>query len=273
MIAKAKSISHGGKGIDYALNKDKAEVIDKRHIVGENGAEIKKEFGLFQNQNQRCKNNDISFVLSPEPKDGKKLTNKDFKAISDDFLKKMKLDKHQAIVIKHSDKEHAHLHVFVNRIDSNGKAYKDNFISKQSQTVADKIAQEKGLTRASVVKEFNKAMHKDLKNQILEKHKIVLQHKPKDFSAYKDLMKSRGVTIHPTINKANRLQGFRVGFQGVNLKASEIHRSMSLNEIGVSKSVTIGKALKGSEMILNGNPALKIAIKAIRKSISKGLNY
>lgn len=273
MIAKAKSISHGDKAIDYAQKKQKAEVIDKRHIVGNNGREIKKEFGIFQDQNMRCKNNDISFVLSPEPKDGKKLTNKDFKEISNDFLKQMNLDKHQAIVIKHTDKNHTHLHLFVNRIDSNGKAYKDNFISKQSQKIADKIAQDRGLTRASLVKEFNKEMYKDLKIQIFDKHKAVLQHNPKDFNSYKDLMKSSGVNILPTINKSNQLQGYRVEFQGINLKATEIHRSMSLSKMGVSKDIIKSKALKGSEMILNANPALKIGYKAVEKIISKGLGY
>src|SRR5665811_725797 len=94
MIAKAKSIGHGGRGIDYALKKENAVIIDKRMVVGDNGQEIKNEFRLFQNLNTRTTNNDISFVLSPEPKDGRKLSNDDFKAISEDFLKKMGLDKH-----------------------------------------------------------------------------------------------------------------------------------------------------------------------------------
>ena len=289
MIAKAKSISHGSASMDYALEKDQAEIIDKREIVGDNGKEIKEEFKLFQDQNSRCENNDISFVLSPEPKDGKALTNEQFKEISNDFLKEMKLDKHQALVVKHNDRNHAHLHIYVNRIDSNGKAYKDNFISKKSQTVADKIAQERGLTRASVVKEFNKEMHKDLKQQIFDKHKAVLQHKPKDFNQYKDLMKASKVEVLPTINKAGKLQGYRVEFQGVNLKATEVHRTMSLSKMGVNIKQTkaikmnpltpkLNKAIGGNvakvaETAMNVNPALKVGYKIAKKVISKGLGY
>ncbi|MCG8232256.1 relaxase/mobilization nuclease domain-containing protein [Tenacibaculum finnmarkense genomovar finnmarkense] len=272
MIAKAKSISHGAKSMDYAMDKNLAEIIDKREIVGDNGKEIKQEFKHFQELNSRCVNNDISFVLSPEPKDGKELTNKQFKEISADFLKGMKLDKHQALVVKHNDKNHAHLHIYVNRIDSNGKAYKDNFISKQSQTIADKIAQERGLTRASVVKEFNKEMHKNLKQQIFEKHKAVLQHKPKDFNEYKDLMKASKVDIKPTINKAGKLQGYRVEFQGVSLKATEVHRSMSLSKMGVNIKQT--KAISGNiPKIPTLNPVLKIGVNIAKKVISKGLGY
>lgn len=60
-------------------------------------------------------------------------------------------------------------------------------------------------------------------------------------------MKSKGVEILPTINKSNRLQGFRVEFQGLNLKATEIHKTMSLSKMGV-KIAQIG---------LNHNPGIK----------------
>jgi len=266
MIAVAKSIGHGAEGINYALDKENSEVIDKRYVVGENGKEIKNEFKAFQNLNHRCEKNDISFVISPEPKDGSKLTNNDFKAISDDFLKKMNLEKHQAIVVKHVDKKHTHLHIFVNRIDSNGKAYKDNFISKKSQTIADEIAKERGLTRASVVQEFNKEMTKDLRNQIHLKHKAVLEHSPKDFKTYSELMKSSGVDILPTINKQGNLQGYRLKFQGQDFKASEVHRSMTLPKMGVNQNLS-----KNLNVASNLNPALKIGFK-IAKIITKGMS-
>lgn len=247
MIARAKSIAHGGAGINYALEKDGAEIIDKRFVVGDTGAEIKGEFRIFQNLNSRAKNNDLSFVLSPDPKDGQRLSNEDFKAISDNFLKKMNLENHQAISVKHTDRDHAHLHLFVNRIDSNGKAYKDSWISKESQTRADQVAREMGLTRARSVEAARKEMTLELRNQIFEKHTAVLRKRPRDFRAYREQMKSKGVEILPTINKSNRLQGFRVEFQGLNLKATQVHETMSLSKMGV-KIAKIG---------MNHNPGIK----------------
>lgn len=256
MIARAKSITHGAAGINYALKKDGAEIIDKRSVIGDTGQEIKGEFRIFQDLNTRAENNDLSFVLSPEPKDGQKLSNDDFREISEDFLKKMQLDGHQAITIKHSDRDHTHLHLFVNRIDSNGKAYKDNFISKKAQNKADEIAVESGLTRARVVEAFNKEMTKDIRKQIFDKHKAVLQHRPKDFRAYEELMGTSGVKILPTINKSLKLQGFRVEFQSFNFKATEIHKTMSLSKMGV-KIAKIG---------LDSNPVLKL------KNIDRGFS-
>jgi len=268
MIAKAKSVAHGGKGIDYALNKENAQLVDKRLVVGDNGQEIKNEFRIFQDLNTRTTNNDMSFVLSPEPKDGRALSENDFKAISEDFLKKMGLYRHQAIIVKHTDREHTHLHIFVNRIDRNGKAYNDSFVSKKSQTVADTIAKERGLTRARDVQAFNQAMHKDLKAEIFLRHNAVLRHRPRDFKQYRELMASSGVKIVPTINKAERLQGFRVEFQGVNLKATEVNRKMSLSKMGVDIKQSKGAVLSAAS---NLNPALKIGLKVL-KTLGKGIS-
>lgn len=261
MIAKGKSIQHGSNAIDYALKKEHSEVIDKRHIIGNTGKEIKEEFRMFQNLNHRTTNKDMSFVLSPEPNDGNRLTNSDYRKVSDDFLKAMKLDKHQAIVVKHSDKSHTHLHLFVNRIDSQGRAYNDSFVSKQSQTIADKVALENGLTRARNVQAFNKELHKDLRQQLFDKHKVILQHKPRDFKTYCDLMQSSGVKVLTTINKGGNLQGYRLVFNGHNFKASEVHRSMTLSKMGIEKGIGISTNL---------NPTLKIGFKGV-KTIVKGI--
>lgn len=247
MIAKAKSISHSKNSIDYAMGKENSEVIDKRFVVGDNGKEISSEFKIFQDMNGRCENNTLSFVLSPEPSDGRKLTNPDFKAISGDFLKKMKLDRHQAVIVKHSDKKHTHLHLYVNRIDYNGNAYKDNFISKKSQSISDTIARERNLTRAKDVQELNKLNTKEIRREIHDRHKAVLQHRPKNFKEYSELMKANKIDIIPSMRNG-KMQGFKVGFQGSEFKASAVHRSMSFNKV-------------------------ELAIKAIDKPLQKGLSY
>lgn len=242
MIGKGKSISHGGAAIDYAIDKDKSSIIDKQFVIGDNGTDIKNEFKIFQELNTGTTNNDISFVLSPEPKNGRELTNKDFREISRSFLKKMKLDQHQSICVKHSDTGHYHLHIIVNRINPLGKAYNDSFISKETQTQADKIAMERGLTRASVVKEYNLEMSKAVRLEILHKHKAVAEQRPMDFEEYKGLMKANGVEVIPTINKANKLQGFRVKYKNQLFKASEITEKVKINgKMKEIKPLTLSK--------------------------------
>lgn len=126
-------------------------------------------------------------------------------------------------------------------------------------------------------------MTKDLRQQIFDKHKAVLEHRPKDFKSYSELMQSSGVKVVPTINKAKQLQGYRLEFNGHSFKASEVHRSMTLSKMGVNTKLTkaikpkigskIGsKALsKGLGVAANLNPALKIGVSVV-KTINKGIS-
>ncbi len=253
MIGKGKAITHAKEGIDYALRKDNAKVLLKNKVVGNNGREIKSEFVFFQKRNQRCVNNDYSFVISPSIDDGNRLTNDDFTEIAKEFMKKMELSEHQYIVIKHSPKgKHKHLHILASRINQHGNAHDDKFIGKRSQRIADEIAQVRGLTRATEVAKFKKVTQldefKQLRKEIYRRHKIALyDYKARDFEEYIKLMKSQKVEIIPSINKQGKIQGYRVEFDGVNLKASEVHRQMTLSRIKFYQKESIQKGKKQIE--------------------------
>lgn len=103
-------------------------MLDK-DIVSENPKEVAKEFKAFQNINQRCERNSFSFVISPTVKDGKNLSEEQLRYINTSFLRKMELENHQYIAFVHQNTAHKHIHLYVNRIDYQGKAYNDRFIS------------------------------------------------------------------------------------------------------------------------------------------------
>lgn len=236
MIAKAKSIAHGKAALDYVLGKDGAELIDSRFCSGENALEYIQEFSIFQELNDRAVNKELSIVLSPEVAEGKTLTNDQYKSIADDFLKGMGLEDNQAVIVKHTDKEHTHLHLIVNRIDSNGKCYNDQNIHLHAHKQADIVAQERGLTRAKIVQEQRLEISKDVKKEIHQLHKMALN-KSKDFEEYTKNMKSKGVDVVPSVSKEGNIQGYRVQYQELSFKASEVHRSMTLSRMEYEKEI------------------------------------
>ena len=69
------------------------------------------------------------------------------------FIQEMKLKERQAIAFVHRDKEHTHVHLYVNRIGFDGKAYNDSFIGKQSQLAAERVAKQMGLTTVREVQQ------------------------------------------------------------------------------------------------------------------------
>ena len=285
MIGKGKSISHTRASMAYGWNQEKdAEIVLKEFLHGDSPAEITQEFEMLQDQNYNCTKNTLSFVISPTIEDGKRLDKNELQAITKRFMHEMKLGERQAIAFVHQDKDHKHIHLYVNRIDFKSVAYNDSFIGKRSQLAAEKVAEHLGLTTVKQVqfeKEFNL---KEIRSEIKRRHDLTMkQFQPKSFDDYVKIMQVNGVKVIPTINNQNKLQGFRFEFDGHNLKGSEVHRKMSLGNIGkqmsgiedakVLKSNTVSINLAGKVVDLTPNLALKITKFIIKKAIDKGISY
>lgn len=281
MIGMGKSISHTGASMGYGWDAEKeAKVVYREHLAGDNLKEITQEFSIIQAQNHRCKKNTLSFVLSPTIEDGRDLKDKQLAEITLRFVKEMKLQERQAIAFVHHDKEHIHIHLYVNRIGFDGKAYKDNYVGKRSQQAAEKVAQQMGLTTVREVQQEKLNEVKNIREEIKQIHETVISEmKPKDFDQYLKYMKQNKVEVIPSINKSNQLQGFRFEYKGHNLKGSEVHRSMSMGRIAqrieFDKAVTqrIVKEntldLLGKTVSVAPNLAVTLAKKVIKISIKK----
>lgn len=238
MIGKGKSIGHTSVAIDYARLKDKGEEIDRFHLAGQTGQDIEKEFKLCQDLNSRCTNNTLRFEISPTIPDGQKLTNSQLREISKEFIHGMGLQEHQSISFVHRDREHTHIHIYANRIDFQGKAFDDSFISNRSAHLAEEIAQKHGLTTAREVQIQKLESHKDLKTEIQHRHSVAMQHKPKNMDEYVNLMKANKVDVEVVKSlKTGKVSGLRYTMDGNTFKGSEIARKMSFE--GVLKEMNL----------------------------------
>lgn len=283
MIGKGKSISHTGASIGYGMNQEKdAEIVHVQHLAGDTPKEITDEFKIIQGQNIRCKNNTLSFVISPTIEDGKNLNQKKPKELTLKFIKEMNLKNNQAVAFVHRNKQHIHVHLYVNRIGFDGKAYNDSFIGKRSQLAAQEVAEEMSLTTVKEVQQEKLNKIGRIRNEIKQTHeKVMTEMKPKNFDQYIGYMTQNEVKVIPSINKSNKLQGFRFEYKGHNLKGSEVHRSMSGSKLAIqiSKNIEKGILLKKTNAIqllgktteLTENLAASIARRAITNVIKKGV--
>ncbi|THV61307.1 mobilization protein [Flagellimonas alvinocaridis] len=233
MIGMGKSISHTAASMSYGMNQEKeAEIIHSQYLAGETPREITEEFRIIQEQNELCRKNTLSFVLSPTIEDGKKLEKEQLKEMTERFLKEMRLREHQAVAFVHRDKEHVHVHLYANRISFEGKAYNDSFIGKRSQQIAERVARQMELTTVREAQQEKLYRMQELRSEIQRIHeKVMAQERPRDFDQYIKSMEQNRVKVIPSINRQNQLQGFRFEYKGTNLKGSEVHRSMSMGRI------------------------------------------
>ena len=237
MIAKGKSITHLAPAIDYALRKEESYVLDK-NVVGEKGAAIAKEFKHFQQFSPRCARNSFSFVLSPTIEDGKKLTEERLKEINQAFLKALKLKDHQYIAVVHHDKAHKHIHLFVNRVSYQGKAYKDQFISNKASRAAEQIPLERGLQTARSVQEERyqeRRNSKDITTIRGMARKTLRQRGVNTVSKFIEAFNEKGeassLRCEAYYNKQDQFQGLRFYVGDAKYKASEVDRALGKQQL------------------------------------------
>ncbi len=257
MISKAKSCPGGTALFNYVVNEQKGYELFRNGLSGITPKELYSDMSIIQNQNLKCKNNTFSIVLSPSIKDGNQMSNNQLKNLTENFLKELDLDpkQRQFIAFAHTEKDHKHVHILMNRVKANGKLLKDNFISKYAQEAAHKAALAYGLTSAKDLKEVaekkRKNSNREVKNIIKKASYLVLKAKPKNLKIYQTEMAKRGIQVLPTINKQGNIQGFRFihDATGTNLKASEVDRNMKLNEVFTSESPDRDKDLDQEQLL------------------------
>ena len=284
MIGKGKSISHTGASMAYGWNQEKnAEIVYSQHLAGDDPKEVTEEFKIIQEQNQRTKNNTLSFVLSPTVEDGRELSKKQLKELTGKFITEMKLKERQAIAFVHRDKQHTHVHLYVNRIGFDGRAYKDNFIGKRSQHAAERVAREMGLTTVWEVQQEKLNELKRIRTTIKEIHqKVMSEIKPGDFDSYIGYMRKNQVKVIPSVNRQKQLQGFRFEYKGHNLKGSEVHRSMSGGKLAIQiannseRGILPQKGnivkLSGKAVTLGTNLAASLAKRALKIVVKRAMD-
>lgn len=252
MIGKAKSCIGGTALANYVMKDAKGYELLRNNLSGETPTEILQEMKIIQDLNQKAQYKTLSLVLSPDKTEGQKLTNKELKEITLDFLKELKIDikNQQYLAFVHTEKEHKHIHIICNRVKDNRTLVSDNFIGKKAQWAAHRITKDRGLISAKEKMienlkniEQGKDDKRAIKNRILQKHNLVMKTNPKSMEDYKRKMYDFDVKVIPTINKQGLIQGHRFLDleSGSDFKASEIHRKLGLNVLSEKEILPVGK--------------------------------
>jgi len=123
MIAKAIK-GRGFRGaLDYDLNKEQGRVIDT-NMSGSTPRELAREFGEIRKLRPKLGKAVLHVSLSAAP--GEHLSDEQWKQIAGRYLVGMGLEKNQYLVTRHTDTEHEHIHLLVNRIRFDGSVTSDS---------------------------------------------------------------------------------------------------------------------------------------------------
>ena len=119
-----------GKGfggcVRYLLNRDEATILAAEGLNMENAATITRDFTIQRKMNPNLGKAVGHLVLSWSSEDKPLLTPEIMAERAKEYMKLMKIENTQYVIVQHTDKEHPHVHIVYNRVDNSGKTISDS---------------------------------------------------------------------------------------------------------------------------------------------------
>ena len=278
MVSKAKAVRGSAQSIDYIMSDKEmgdALILDSNGLSGENGNEMLSEMRFIQQSNTNCQNNCVSIVLSPS--DEKKFTTEELKSLTQDHLKNLGLDKNQYLATVHESTGQQHIHIFANRIDSNGKALNDSNIHLRAHESANKLAKERGLRTAKEIAEGKEISTKPTRDRIFKAYEES-KASTKNFQDFKTEMDKKGYAVLESRNNKGELQGLKFTDKKSleTFKASDIKKGVGIPDlaksgVSFSPSAKLTPPLTINVAGIVKDIAIKIANQVYKQS--RGMGY
>ena len=243
MIAKITQGSNFKGVINYVLNREEAEIVEAIGIRYNNKSATINSFEIQSKLNSIAK--PVAHIsLNFSSKDREKLTTSKMREIAHDYLGKMGYSNTQVLIVRHSDREHPHIHMILNRIDFDGKR-----ISDQNERIRNvKICKELSLKHSLYIAngKENVKRHRlrepdKIKYEIYDSIKSVVS-RCSNWTEFELKLRLSGITMEFKMKSGTLFpQGVRFAKDGYVFNCSKIDRSFRFT-YAVSVMVSSGLA-------------------------------
>ena len=245
MIAKAKSIAHGGVSLGYITRQGKAQVVKLNHLPEDASPQaiygyMKLHQKLREEEFQRrpLKNNMIRMEISPSKEESKGWTLEDWKQLAEDFVQAFdrvrlpgeeklrrspcRLPNSQYIITLHTDSKSGipHLHLDCNRVDMDNCLNSDHQIGIRAKTAAEEINRLRGWKRTEDRFEENKA---GIKKDCLA---VLAGLKKFSWEKYTAALEAKGYTVKLKLDASVTVRGYTILSGNSAYKSSIISRDL-----------------------------------------------
>lgn len=127
-------------------NEQRAEVLVAEGVRSYDWQKMRDDFlrqaSLQPGKKKAC----FHAILSFSPNDT--VDDKIMRDIAQNYLAGMGLSNTQFVVVKHTDKDHPHVHLIANLVDNEGRSIKDSWMGLKGKKIAQQLTKEYGLTPA-----------------------------------------------------------------------------------------------------------------------------
>ena len=181
MIAKIIKGADFGGVIHYMLSKEKgkAMVLESNNIGFTDQNLCAHEFALQASMRPSVQKPVCHTILSFSASDAERLPDDVMVKIANEYLARMGYGDTQSLIVRHSDRQHPHLHICINRIGNNGKTISDRNEKYRSTKICRELNEYYGLTLGEGKKAVNRHQLRGedkLRYEIFDAIKTALPH-------------------------------------------------------------------------------------------------
>ncbi len=190
MIAKIIKGTNFSGVVNYMLSKreDKVKVLQANGVRSSFPYDIAYDFNLQASMRPNVEKPVCHTILSFSAHDSERLIDATMVKIANEYLHKMGYGDTQNLIVRHSDRQHPHLHICINRIGNDGKTISDRNEKYRSTKICRELTERYGLTLGEGKKAVNRQQLRGedkLRYEIFDAIKAVLPQSKnwKDFVA------------------------------------------------------------------------------------------
>ena len=234
MIAKIIKGTNFGGVVNYMLNKreGEAKILQANGVRCSSSSDIAHDFNLQASMRPNVQKPVCHTILSFSASDSERLADEMMVKIANEYLAKMGYGDTQSLIVRHSDRQHPHLHICINRIGNDGKTISDRNEKYRSTKICRELTERYDLTLGEGKKAVNRHRLRGedkLRYEIFDAIKVVLLQSKnwKDFVAGLD--KQGVATRFKTKGNTDVVQGIIFEKEGCNFSGSKIDRSCSFS--------------------------------------------
>ena len=241
MIAKIIQGTDFNGVINYMLNKpeDKAKVLAATGVRIASANDIAHDFNLQASMRPNVQKAVCHTILSFSANDAERLTDAMMVKIANEYLEKIGYADTQSLIVRHSDRQHPHLHICINRIGNDGKTISDRNEKYRSTKICRELTERYGLTIGEGKQKVNRPRlrGKDkLRYEIFDVIKAVLP-QSQNWKDFVEGLEQQGITTHfKTKGNTDVVQGIIFAKDGCSFSGSKIDRSCSFTRLNETLS-------------------------------------
>ena len=236
MIAKIIKGTNFSGVVSYMLSKreGKVKVLQANGVRSSFPNDIAHDFNLQASMRPSVQKPVCHTILSFSAYDSERLTDATMVKIANEYLHEMGYGDTQSLIVRHSDRQHPHLHICINRIGNDGKTISDRNEKYRSTKICRDLTERYGLTFGEGKKAVNRHRLRGedkLRYEIFDAIKAVLPHSKnwKDFVA--GLEQQDITTRFKTKGNTDVVQGIIFEKNGCSFSGSKIDRSCSFSRL------------------------------------------